>query len=123
MPDRGISITRMMGWDIPFPTPQTSENNGPIYKIQTVFDRSGKFMEGNLKLLTSGSPMMSQVMPKSNCLTIWRIWFCRELQPYEIEISQYIGMDRVWDTPKCHPKLSGSIFNIKVIQGHEIKQW
>ena len=87
-----------------------------------VFDRSGKFVEGNLRLLTSGSLMTSQVRSKSKCLTIWSIWFCRALEPYEMEISQYNDMDRVWDTSKYHPKLSVSIFKVKVIQGHEVKE-
>ena len=41
---------------------------------------------------------------------------------YGMEISQYNGMDRVWNTSKYHPKLSMSIFNVKVIQGHEVKE-
>ena len=31
-------------------------------------------------------------------------------------------MDRVWDTSKYDPKLSVSIFKVKVIQGHEVKE-
>ena len=31
-------------------------------------------------------------------------------------------MDRVWDTFKNDPKLSMSIFNVKVMQGHEVKE-
>ena len=73
-------------------------------------------------LLTSGSPMTSQVRSKSKCLTIWRIWFCRALRPYKMEISQYNYMDRVWDTSWYDSKISVSIFKIKVIQGHEFKE-
>ena len=56
--------------------------------------------------------MTSQVRSKSKCLTIWSIWFCRALEPYEMEISQYNNMCRVWDTSKYHPKLSLSIFKV-----------
>ena len=31
-------------------------------------------------------------------------------------------MDRVWDTSKCYPNLSVIIFNVKIIQGHEVKK-
>ena len=31
-------------------------------------------------------------------------------------------MDRVWDISKYDPKLSASIFKVKVIQGHEVKE-
>ena len=44
------------------------------------------------------------------------------LSPYEMEISQYNDMDRVWDTSKYHPKLSVSIFKVKAVQGHGIKK-
>ena len=101
---------------------RNSGTTGRIYKIQTAFDRSGEFVEVNLMLLTSGSLMTSQVRSKSKCLTIWSIWFCRALEPYEMEISQYNDMDRVWDTSKYHPKLSVSILKVKVIQGHEVKE-
>ena len=93
-----------------------------MYKIQAAFHRSGKLIEGNLTLLTLGSPMTSQVSSKSKSLTIWRIWFCRPLQPYRMEISQYNNIDRVWDTSKCHPKTSVTIFKAKVIQGHEVDE-
>ena len=73
-------------------------------------------------LFTSGPLMTSQVRPKSKCLTIWRIWFCRALQPYQLEISQCNNMDRIWDTSKHHPKLSVPIFKVNVIQGHEVKE-
>ena len=36
--------------------------------------------------------------------------------------SQCNDMDRVWDTSKYHPKLLLSIFRVKVIQGHEVKE-
>ena len=98
--------------------PQNSGTTGRIYKMQMVFDRSGKFVEGNLMLLTS----TSQVRSKSKCLTIWSIGFCRVLEPCEMEISQYNDMDRVWDTSKYHPNLSVSIFKVKVIQSHEVKE-
>ena len=65
--------------------------------------------------------MTSQVRSKSKCLTILSIWICRALEPYEMEISQYIDIDRGWDTSKYHPKLSVSIFKVKVVQGHEVK--
>ena len=35
---------------------------------------------------------------------------------------QQNNMDRVWDTYKHHPNLSGSIFKVKVIQCHEVKK-
>ena len=44
------------------------------------------------------------------------------LSPYEMEISQYNDMDRVWDTSKYHPKLSVSILKVKAIQGHEVME-
>ena len=34
-----------------------------------------------------------------------------------MEISQYNDIGRVWDTSNYHPKLSVSIFKVKVIQG------
>ena len=40
----------------------------------------------------------------------------------QMEISQYNGIDRVWDTSKHHHKLSVGIFKVKVIQGHEVKE-
>ena len=54
--------------------------------------RSGKSIEGKLTLLTSGSPMTSQIRSKSKYLTIWVIWFCRAPQPYHMEISQCSSM-------------------------------
>ena len=65
--------------------------------------------------------MTSQARSKSIWLTIWCIWFCRALQPYQMKISQNDTMDRVWDTSRYHPKLFVSIFKVKVIQGHEVK--
>ena len=43
-------------------------------------------------------------------------------EPYGMEVSQCNDMDCVWDTSKYHPKLSVSIFKVKVIQGHEFKE-
>ena len=86
------------------------------------FDRSGEFAEGNLILLTSGSLMTSQVRSKSKCLMHLRIWLCRALEPYGMKISQYSVMAHVWDTSNYHPKLLVSIFKVKVIQGHEVKE-
>ena len=42
-------------------------------------------------------------------------------EPNEMEVSQYEynDMDRAWDTSKYHPKLSVSIFKVRVIKGHE----
>ena len=62
-PDSGISITRLTGGGggIFCSPPQNSGTTGRICKLQAAFDRSGKFVEGNLMLLTSGSPMTSQV--------------------------------------------------------------
>ena len=68
-------------------------------------------------LLTLGPLMTSQVRSKSKCLTIWSIWFCRAQEMYEMEISQHNDMDRVYDTSEYHPKLSVSIFKVKIIQG------
>ena len=93
-----------------------------IYKIQTAFDRSGEFVDGNLMLLTSRSLMTSQVRSKSKCLTILSIWIYRALKPYEMEIRQYNDKDSVWDTSKHHPKLWVSIFKVKAIQGHNVKE-
>ena len=73
-------------------------------------------------LLTSGSPITSQVRSKSECLTIRRIWFCRALRPYKMEISQCSYMDHVRDTSKHDRKLSVSIFKAKVIKGHQVKE-
>ena len=73
-------------------------------------------------LLTSGSPITSQVRSNSKCLRIWSIWFCRALEPYQKEMSEYNDMDRVWDTSRYHSKLSMSIFKVHVIQGHEVKE-
>ena len=49
------------------PPPQNSGTTGPIYKIQTAFDRYGKFVTENLILLTLGSTMTSQIRSKSKC--------------------------------------------------------
>ena len=35
--------------------------------------------------------------------------FFRALEPYQMEISRYNDMNRVWDTSNYHPKLSVSI--------------
>ena len=123
-PDRGICITRLTsGGGGLFPPPsQNSETTDRIRKFQTAFNRSAKAVEGNLISLTSGSLLTSQVTSSSKCLTIWSIWFCRALEQYEMEISQYNDMNRIWDTSKYHPKLSVSIFKVKVIQGHEVKE-
>ena len=86
------------------------------------FDRSGKCVKGNLMLLTSGSMMTSKVRLKSKCLMIWSIWFCHAPEPYQMEKSQYSDIDCAWDTSKYHPKLSVSIFQVKVIQGHKAKE-
>ena len=56
--------------------------------------------------------MTSQVRSKSKWLTIWRIWFYRTLQPYQMEMSKYNNMGRVCDTSKYHPKPSLSIFKV-----------
>ena len=72
-------------------------------------------------LMTSRSPMTPQARSKPKGLTIWSIWFCRALEPHQMEISQYNYMDRVWDISR-YPKLSVSIFKVKVIQGHEVKE-
>ena len=39
-----------------------------------------------------------------------------------MEISQYNDKDSVCDTSKYDPKLSVSIFKVKAIQGHEVKE-
>ena len=44
-----------------------SETTGRIRKIQTAFESPVKFAEGNPILLTSGSPMTSQVRSKITC--------------------------------------------------------
>ena len=54
-------------------------------------------------------------------LMIWGIWFCRALVPYQLEVSQY-NIKRDSATSKYHPDLSVSILNVKVIQGHEVKE-
>ena len=66
--------------------------------------------------------MTSQVRSKSKSLTIWRIGLCRAPRPYKREISQCNYIDRVCDTSKYDPQLSVSVFKVKVIQGHEIKE-
>ena len=45
----------------------------------------------------------------------------RAPQPYQMEISQYNNMYRVLDTSRYHPELPMSIFKVKVIHGHEVK--
>ena len=40
---------------------------------------------------------------------------------YQTEASKYNNMDRLWDTYGHHPKLSVTIFMVKVIQGYEVK--
>ena len=64
-----------------------------LKKNPTAFDRPGKLVEVNQTLLTSGSLMTSEVRSKLKCLNIWHIWFCRALQPYQLEISQCNNMD------------------------------
>ena len=44
--------------------PPISEVTRPIFKIQTAFDSPAKVVEWSLILLTSGSPMTSQVRSK-----------------------------------------------------------
>ena len=44
------------------------------------------------------------------------------LRPYTMKISQYDYMDRVWDISKYGPKLSVSIFKVKIIHGHRVKE-
>ena len=44
--------------------PPISETTRPIFKSQTAFDSPAKVAERNLILLTSGSPMTSQVRSK-----------------------------------------------------------
>ena len=39
-----------------------------------------------------------------------------------MKIIQYNNMDGVWDTSKYDHKLSVSIFKVKVIEGHEVKE-
>ena len=73
-------------------------------------------------LLNLESPMTSQVRSKSNYLTITSIWFCRALEPYQMEIRQYHNIIRAWNTSQYHPKLSVSISKVKTIQGHEFKE-
>ena len=73
-------------------------------------------------LLISGSPITSNARSNSKCLTILSTWVCRALEPYQMEISGYNDIDRVWDTSRYHPKLSLSILKVKVIQGHEVKE-
>ena len=53
--------------------PLISETTGPILKIQTAFESSGKTVEGKQILLTSGSRVTSQVRSKSKCST-FRAW-------------------------------------------------
>ena len=66
MPDRGISIPRLTGGGAIFVPPplRTQELSGPICRIPFAFDRNGKLTKGNLTLLTSGSPMTSEVRSK-----------------------------------------------------------
>ena len=69
----GISITLVEEKGLFLsPPPPMSGTIGPIYEIQTALDRPGKFIEGNPILLTSRSPMTSQVKSESKCLTICR---------------------------------------------------
>ena len=49
--------------------PLISETTGPIFKIQTASDSPGKVVERKNFLVTSRSPMTSQVRSKSKCLT------------------------------------------------------
>ena len=95
---RGYFTNRLGGGYFPPSPAPNSGTTGPIYKIQKAFVRSGNNVEGNLILLTTGSPMMSQVSSKSKCLKIWRVWFCHALRPYKMEISQCNYMNRVWGT-------------------------
>ena len=74
-----------------FPSPQNSGTTSSIYEIQTVFSRSGKFLQRSLVLLSCGSPTKSQVMSKSKCLKTWHTWFYCALQPYRMEISQLMA--------------------------------
>ena len=116
-----ISITRLTGGGGYFLPPSELRNYASDYKAQTAFDRPGEFVEGDLILFTSRSLMRSQVRSKSKCLTILSLALSRT-RAYGIEISQYNDTDRVWDTSKYHPKLSVSIFKVKVIQGHKAKE-
>ena len=44
-----------------FRAPPISENTGPILKIQAAFESPGKIVDGKQILMTSGSPVTSQV--------------------------------------------------------------
>ena len=74
------------GYFLPPPEFRNYWSDLQIYKIQTAFNRPGKFLEISLMLLTSGSPMTSQVRSKS------------ALRPYKMEISQYNYIHGVWTT-------------------------
>ena len=53
--------------------PLIPETTGPILKIQAAFESPRKIIEGKLILMTSGSPVTSQVRSKSECST-FRAW-------------------------------------------------
>ena len=61
----GVYFMTPLGRGAIFSPPLISEMAGPIPEIQMAFDSPGKVVEGNLVLLTSGSPMTSQVRSKS----------------------------------------------------------
>ena len=110
-----------------FCPPQNSGTIGPIYKLQTAFDRSGKICRGKHNIIDLGitDDVTGQVKAKSfdnlACLVLSRT------TAVKMEISQYNYMGRVWDTFKYDPKHSVSIFlsmslKVNVIQGHEVKE-
>ena len=93
-PDRGTFITRLTGGGAIFASsPQKSGIAGLINKIQTAFDRSGKFIEGNIRL-TSGSPMTSQI----KMFDYLAYLDLSSTTAVSNGIIQYNNMDRVWDT-------------------------
>ena len=105
------------------PPPPLSElrNYWSDLKIQTAFDIYGKFVEKpNVVDLEITDDVTGQVRVKM--FDDLEYLVCRALEPYQMKISQYNDMYRVWDTSKYNPKVSVSIFKANVIQGNEVKE-
>ena len=112
-PDRGISIPRLTEGGY-FLSHSELRNQCPHLKIQRAFDRPGKLIEGNLTLLTSGSPITTrtgQVKVKMFDDLVYLVLSCTTAA-IQAEISQYNNMGRMWDTSKYHRKLSVTIFMV-----------
>ena len=68
--------------------PWNPGTSAPILKIQTAFNRTGKFIAGNPMLMTLESPMTSQVVAHYNRIK-WKKW----IQPHGSCLARHVATD------------------------------